>query len=141
MSPSTQLIYEDQPVSIRVKLSALWVTMLVVFAYVDIFSFYREDIRADIAAGEIGGFSISQVFLLLTTLYVVIPSLMVFATLVLRPALNRILSIGLSVLYAVTIVGGAIGEWGYYVLGSLVEVVLLGLISYYAWTWPKTRTA
>jgi hypothetical protein len=32
----------------RIKLSALWTSMLFVFAYVDLFSLYRADIRADL---------------------------------------------------------------------------------------------
>ena len=39
--------------------------------------------------------------------------------------------------YALTIVGASIGEWNYWILGSAVEVALLGAIVYYAWTWPK----
>jgi hypothetical protein len=62
---------------------------------------------------------------------------MVFCTLVLRPRLNRIANIALAIVYAVTIVVGAVGEWGYYILGSVVEVAVLAAIVYYAWTWPK----
>ena len=47
----------------------------------------------------------------------------------------------MAVLYAVTIVGGAIGEWNYYILGSAIEVALLAGIAYYAWTWPKATDA
>ena len=111
--------------------------MLFVFAYVDLFSLYRPDVRADIAAGQVSGFAIDQVFLLTTTVYVVIPSLMLFATLVLRPSLNRIFNIGLSLAYGLTVVVGAIGEWNYYVLGSAVQVALLGSIAYQAWNWPR----
>ncbi len=125
------------PVNVRVKISALWASMLFVFAYVDLFSLYRADVRADIAAGELGGFTISQSFLLGTTAYIVIPALMVFGTLVLRPRINRVVNIALSVVYALTIIGGAIGEWNYYLLGSAVEVALLAAVAYYAWTWPK----
>ena len=135
MTARTKL--EAFPVNVRVKISALWASMLFVFAYVDLFSFYRADVRADIAAGEIGGFTINQSFLLGTTAYVVIPALMVFGALVLRPRINRIVNIALSVVYALTIVGGAIGEWNYYLLGSTVEVLLLAAVAYYAWTWPK----
>jgi Family of unknown function (DUF6326) len=70
-------------VNVRVKISALWASMLFVFAYVDLFSLYRSDVRADLEAGEIGGFTVNQAFLLGTTVYVVIPSLMVFLALVL----------------------------------------------------------
>lgn len=136
--------FEPLTVNVRIKIAALWTAMLFVFAYVDLFSLYRPDVRAHIDAGEISGFAIDQVFLLLTTIYVVIPSVMLFATLVLRPSINRVLNIGLSVAYALTVVGGAIGEWNYWVVGSAVEVALLGSIAYHAWKWPRvvsSRTA
>lgn len=127
-------------VNVRIKISALWTAMLFIFAYIDIFSLYRPDIRADVEAGAIGGFTVNQGFLLGTTAYVVIPSLMVFGALVLRPRINRIANIGLSILYVLTIVAGAIGEWNYYILGSAVEVALLVAVVYYAWSWPKLGT-
>lgn len=125
------------PVNVRIKISALWASMLFVFAYVDLFSLYRADVRADLEAGELGGFTVDGPFLVATTAYVVIPSLMVFLALVVPPRANRIANIALSIGYAFTIGAGAIGEWGYYILGSAVEVALLAAIGYYAWTWPK----
>jgi hypothetical protein len=125
------------PVSVRIKISALWASMLFVFAYVDLFSLYRPDVRADLEAGELGGFTVDGPFLVATTAYVVIPSLMVFLALVVPPRANRIVNFTLSIGYALTISAGAIGEWGYYILGSAVEVALLAAIGYYAWTWPK----
>ena len=62
---------------------------------------------------------------------------MVFCTLVLRPRLNRVANIALGIVYTVTIVVGAVGEWGYYILGSVIEVAMLAAIVYFAWTWPK----
>jgi hypothetical protein len=132
--------YEPFEVNVRIKISALWTAMLFVFAYVDIFSLYRPDFRADVEAGQISGFTVNQSFLLVTTIYIVIPCLMVFGTLVLRPRINRIANIVLSVIYALTIVVGAIGEWNYYVLGSALEVAALAAIAYYAWTWPETAS-
>jgi hypothetical protein len=129
--------FQALPVSLRVKLSGLWASLLFVFAYVDLFSLYRPDFRADIEAGQISGFTVDGTFLLLTTAYIVIPSVMVFGALVLRPQINRIANLVLSVVYALTIIGGAIGEWSYYVLGSGIEVALLAGIAYYAWTWPR----
>ena len=129
--------FEPFDVNPRIKISALWTAMLFVFAYVDIFSLYRPDFRADVEAGEVGGFAVGQSFLLATTIYVVIPSLMVFGALVLRPRINRIANIALSIIYALTIVAGAIGEWNYYILGSALEVAALAAVAYYAWTWPE----
>jgi hypothetical protein len=129
--------FEPSNVNVRIKISALWTSMLFVFAYVDLFSLYRPDFRAEVEAGEIGGFTVSQSFLLGTTVYVVIPSLMVFCALILRPRVNRIANIAVSIVYALTITAGAIGEWNYYILGSAIEAAQLAAIAYYAWNWPK----
>ncbi|MDH4346420.1 MAG: DUF6326 family protein [Thermoleophilia bacterium] len=129
--------FEPFDVNVRIKISALWTAMLFVFAYVDIFSLYRPDFRADLETGEVGGFTVNQSFLVVTTLYVVIPSLMLFGALVLQPRIARIANIALSIVYALTIIAGAIGEWNYYILGSAIEVALLASVVYYAWTWPK----
>ncbi len=130
--------FEPARVNVRVKISALWTAMLFVFVYVDLFSLYRPDIRADIEAGTLSGFTINQTFLLWTTVYVVIPALMLFGALVLRAGISRIANIALSAVYALSILAGAIGDPNYYyLLGSAVEVALLAAITYYAWTWPR----
>jgi hypothetical protein len=129
--------FEPSNVNVRIKISALWTSMLFVFAYVDLFSLYRADVRAELEAGEVGGFTVNQFFLLGTTAYVVIPSLMVFCALILRPRVNRIANIALGIVYALTIIASAVGEWNYYILGSAIEVALLAALVYYAWTWPK----
>src|SRR5262249_37341333 len=135
MAADTKL--EPFNVNVRIKISALWTSMLFVFAYADLFSLYRRDFRADLEAGKVSGFTINQSFLLVTTVYVVVPSLMVFVALVLRPRVSRMANIALGIVYALTIIAGAIGDWGYYILGSAIEVALLAAIVYYAWTWPK----
>ncbi len=129
--------FEPANVNVRIKISGLWAAVLFVFAYVDIFSLYRSDVRADVAAGEIAGFTINQAFLVGTTIYILLPCLMVVGSLILRPGINRIANIALSLVYALTIIAGAIGEWAYYVLGSAIEIGLLASIVYYAWTWPR----
>jgi hypothetical protein len=134
---STETKFEPSNVNVRIKIVALWTSMLFVFAYVDLFSLYRPDFRADLDAGEIAGFTVNQAFILGTTAYIVIPSLMVFLTLILRPRVSRIANIVLGIIYALTIIASAIGEWNYYILGSAVEVALLAAIISYAWTWPK----
>ncbi|MGI8517791.1 MAG: DUF6326 family protein [Acidimicrobiia bacterium] len=132
--------FEPANVNVRIKIAGLWTAMLFVFAYVDIFSLYRPDFRADVESGSIGGFMVNQSFLLWTTIYIAIPSLMVVGTLVLRPRVNRIANIALSIIYGLTIIVGAVGEWNYYILGSAIEVALLAAIVHNAWTWPKLAT-
>ena len=111
--------------------------MLFVFVCVDLFSLYRSDVRADIEAGKIAAFSIGQGYLLGVTVYVLLPSLMLFLSLVLPVKVTRTANIVVALVYALTIVGSAVGEWTYFILGSLIETALLVGIAYYAWTWPK----
>ena len=124
-------------VDVRLKIAALWIATLFIFAYVDLFSLYRPDVRADLEAGRLFAFDVGQTLLLFTTLYIILPSLMIYLTLVLPRGVTRVLNIALAAGYAVTIVGSAVGEWGYFVLGSAAEAVLLGAVVYHAWTWPE----
>jgi hypothetical protein len=66
---------QDSKVDEKVVLSGLWVSTLFVFAYVDIFGFWRADIIQGALAGEVPGvgFSINQRFLSLTTVYILVP--------------------------------------------------------------------
>jgi MFS family permease len=121
-------------------MAALWATTMMIFAYVDLFSLFRPDFRAALDQGKVFVFDVGQPFLLGVTIYVIIPSLMIYLSLVMPRRLNRVVSISLAGLYAITIVGGAVGEWSYYVLGSVVEVVLLALVIHHSWTWRAPKT-
>ena len=116
----------------RLKISALWISMLFVIAYVDIFAFYRTDQHAEIESGTVAGFEVGPGFLIFTTMYIVVPSLMVYLSLVMAPRLNRNVNIGVAVFYAITIVGAAIGEWAYYLIASVIGLLLLAAVVYHA---------
>jgi hypothetical protein len=129
---------QDSKPDVKVVLSGLWTSTLFVFAYVDIFGFWRADVLEGALAGEVAGtgFGIDQTFLMLTTLYVLVPSLVVVVSLLAPAQINRAANLVVSLLYVASIVPTVIGEtWFYYVLGSAVEVVLLLAIARTAWTW------
>lgn len=135
---------QDTQTDIKIVLSGLWVAMLFLFAYVDIFGFYRSDIIEGALAGEIPdvGVTIDQTFLAAATGYIVIPCLMVVVSLMAPAKLNRRLNIGVSLVYALTIAALCIGEsWMYYLLGSFFEVMLLLLAARAAWRWPTVEVA
>jgi Family of unknown function (DUF6326) len=129
---------DPAPVNVRVKISALWAAMMFLFAYVDLFTLYRADVRADLQAGKVGSFTLGQGFLLGATAYVTVPSLMVFLSLVLSARVARWVNMVLAAGYLVTDVGSALGEsYHYYLLGTALESVLLIAIIGYARTWPR----
>ena len=114
--------------------------MLFVFAYVDIFGFYRADVLDAALEGKVAttALTVNQIFLT----YILLPTLMVVLSLLLKPRVNRITNIVISFLYVITIIGSSIGEqWAYYILGSVIEVILLAAIARTAWKWPPSRSA
>jgi len=127
----------EQPVDVRIRISALWVAMLFIFAYVDLFSLYRPDFRADLAEGKVFVFDVNQTFLLFVTAYIIIPSVLVYLSLVLRRPVNRAVNLVAAAIYGITIVGSAVGEWNYFILGSAVEAVLLAVLARHAWLWSE----
>lgn len=144
LKPETTRHYRDTPVDVKLVLSALWIAMLFVFAYVDIFGFLRADVLEAALDGEVAstGFTVDQTFLTLTLVYILVPALMVVLSLLLKARLNRLLNLVISAIYALTIIGAAVGEtWAYYIVGSIVEVLLLAGIARTAWTWPPPETA
>lgn len=139
MRTTTTRQYRDTQVDVKLVLCALWITMLFVFAYVDIFGFYRADVLGAALDGTMAttSFTVNQVFLTSTLIYVLPPILMVVLTLILKPRTNRIVNIVVSLLYTISIIVSCIGEtWAYYILGSFVEVILLVAIARFAWKWP-----
>jgi hypothetical protein len=137
VSTSGSASFEDVKVGVRLKISALWIAMLFLFAYGDIFGFFKPGQIEEVVSGEISGIEITQTFLVAISIYIAIASVMIFLTLVLRPAVCRWVNIVLGVLYAVSIVAAAIGEDAYYLFLSVAEIALLLLIVWYAWTWPR----
>jgi hypothetical protein len=136
VSISTSRILEDGRVGVRLKMSALWIAMLFLFAYGDIFGFFAPGQIEEVLGGEASGITITQAFLFSVSVYVAIASAMVYLTLVLRPSITRWMNVVLPVLYIVSIVASAIGESAYFIFLSSAETALLVLIIWYAWTWP-----
>ena len=60
MSTANSRTLEEVRVGVRLKISALWIAMLFLFAYGDIFGFFRPGQIAEVSAGEISGIEITQ---------------------------------------------------------------------------------
>jgi hypothetical protein len=135
-------ILEDVKVNVKVKLAALWASVMFLFAYVDIMGKYEPGHLADAIAGKVAGMQITQVWLLGVTIMMAIPSLMVFLSVALKPNVNRWVNIIVAIFKIIVVVGSLfIGvPWGYYIFGSIVELFLLSLIIWNAVKWPKQET-
>jgi hypothetical protein len=131
-------VLEDAKVPVKLKLSALWAALMFLYAYGDIFAYFRPGFIEDVMAGEVFAFEINQVFLLAISIYVAIPAVMVFLALILNPGFSRWLNIVLGLFYAVTILLSTIGEdYIYYFFLSFLEGAIALLIVWAAWKWPE----
>jgi hypothetical protein len=134
---------EDVKINVKLKLSALWITVMFLFAYVDILSHMQPGVVEEFISGEVAGFQITQAWMLGVIVMMSIPALMVFLSLALKPKANRVINIVAAIFKIIIVVGSNfIGEsWTYYIFGSVVEVGLLSLIVWYAWKWPKLEVS
>ena len=140
LEKKTATILEDPKINIKIMLSGLWVANMFLFIYVDYFGLFKPGVMEKIIEGEAAhtGIQITQVFLLAVITLMMIPSLMIFLSLALKAKANRLTNIIVGIFKIVIVVGALIGEsWAYYIFASIVEVVLLSLIVWYAWKWPK----
>ena len=129
----------DLTVPVKLKLSALWVSVMFCYIYGDLFGFFRRDIVNDVVSGKAGRIG-TQGGLLAAAILMSVPSVMVFLSMVLRPNLNRWLNMGLGVAYTLIILITMPHAWMYYLYLGVVEAVLTLLIVWFAWTWPKQET-
>jgi Family of unknown function (DUF6326) len=89
VSSASSRTFEDVKVGVRCKIAALWIAMLFLFAYCDIFGFFSPGQIEEVMAGEISGVAITPTLLFAVSLYITIASVMVFLSLVLSPPVNR----------------------------------------------------
>jgi len=140
-SQKTATILEDPKVNIKVKLSGLWVAVVFLYIYVDYYSLFVPGVLEKMIEGVVAdtGFQITTGFLLSGLAFVMIPTLMIVLSLTLKAKANRWTNIIVGILQVVFVLGSQfIGKpEAHYLFGSGVELVLLLLIVWFAWKWPK----
>lgn len=127
---------EDVKLNVKIKLSALWIAMMLLYIYADILSLFRPGQVEEMLEGRMGPFPVTQGSLLTASILMIIPAVMVFLSMALKPVVNRWANITLGTLYTLVNISNLIGEaWVYYIFFGIVEIVLTLLIVRYAWKW------
>ncbi len=129
---------EDVKPNVKLKLAALWASFMFLYIYVDYFHLYMPGSMQDILAGKVFVFEISQAFILIAMIFVIIPALMIFLSLALSPKVDRWTNIVVAAVYIPYMLFNLTGEaWVHMYLAAAVEVALLLLVIWYAWKWPE----
>ena len=138
MNTTTQ--NEDVKINVKIKLSALWATIMFLYIYADILSLFRSGQVQEILKGMMGPFPATQGSLLTASILMIIPALMVFLSLALNAKANRNVNILFGALYTLVNISNLIGEtWMYYLLFGAVEIICTALIIWLAWKWPNNN--
>lgn len=137
MSKNEEL--EDFKVNLKIKLSALWVSLMFCYVYGDYFEFFVPGHIEGLMNGK--AILNTPVKVLAAAILMAIPSLMVFLSLTLKPKINRLLNIIFGVFYTlimILVVSASISPWrAFYIFFGLVEIVVTSLIVWYAWNWTR----
>ena len=128
-----QLELEDVKIPVRMKLLALWSSVMFFYIYGDYFELYQPGKLQGMLGGKMAFGPISQGILLGMS----VPALMVFLSLVLPSRVYRWMNVFFGVLYTVVMVLAMQGAWHFYVFYGLVEITLTSTIVWLAWTWPR----
>ena len=120
---------------IRVKISTLWIVVMLNMLSADIIGFMNPGDLQNILTGNVG-INITQELLLIFSIMMEIPIAMVFLSRILESRLNRWANIIASVITIVFVIGGG-DTYLSYIFFASVEVMCILLIIWYAWKLPK----
>ncbi|WP_018685521.1 DUF6326 family protein [Actinokineospora enzanensis] len=140
--PATTTL-EDPRIPVKAKLAAAWAGVMFFYAYVDIIAFFRPGVVANIEAGRVWEFDVSQTLLTTFVALMAIPIFMIVLSMTLPARANRITNLVVASVQVPYAALNAVGEsWTYfYGLGVALEVILLAFIVRCAWTWPRTAAS
>ena len=133
---------ENPKVNIKIKLASLWASATFCYLYGDYFELYTPDKVNSLITGE--NIMDSPTTLLMASVILAIPSLMVAASIFLKPKINRILNILFGTVFTIMMLFIGIAstnEWYlFYVFLAFLESIITAFVVWNAWKWPKEKS-
>ncbi len=124
---------ENLKVNVRLKLSGLLISVIFLYIYADYFGLHIPRHLEGIMSREVTGFLITDVWLSTVSILMIIPSLIIFLSLILILKVNHGVNIVIGLFnIGLTFISGFTGEtWPFFMLFSFIEAVLLALIVWF----------
>ena len=120
--------------AIRVKLSGIWVSLMLTYLLGDVLRIFSGDFDS----GQVGGMQVSQTMYLFMAILMVIPVLMVFLSLTLPYKINRWCNIIFAAFFFLFNLVGLPTYPSAYDQFLIVVGLLFNLLTvWYAWKWVK----
>ena len=132
---------DDLKVHTKLKLAALWASVMFCYIYADYFGLFSPGQLASMNQGMIPplGRSSAGVMVFVSAM-MAIPSLMIFMSVALPARPNRILNVLFGSLYT-AIISLTMWSGAHFIFYGVIEIALTLLVIFYAWTWPRKSAA
>ncbi|QFT56744.1 DUF6326 family protein [Microbulbifer sp. THAF38] len=127
----------DPYVNVKIKISALWASVVFCYIYGDFFGLFRTGKIERIIDGYGPFGTVTQGSLLSVAIITSIPCVMVALSLMLKPNISRWLNIIVATIFIIFL--GAtmlISSWYFYFYLGFIEILLKLMIIWLAWQWP-----
>lgn len=135
---------EDIKINLKIKLAALWASLMFCYVYGDFFSLFVPGRIQNLINGNSGAGETTPTMLVSYAILLALPALMIFLSVALQARVNRILNIIMGVLYTlvmILVVSSSISEWMiFYVFLGVVEIILTCIIVWQAAKWPTRKS-
>ncbi len=138
---------EDLKVHTKIKLALLWTSLMFLYIYCDYFDMMTPgNIESKINLSTPVG-PVTPRLLVIFSLILIVPSLMICLSVLLKPRLNKWLNIIVAIIWSSMsfiilvwdLTGGSLPWSAFYDLYQVVEIIILALIVWHAWKWPKSN--
>ena len=137
-------IFEDVKINIKIKLAALWTSLMFCYVYGDFFSLFVPGRIQRLMDGNSGAGETTPVTLLLYAVLLALPSLMIFLSVTLKAGLNRLMNIIVGIFFTLVMVlvtATSLGEWMiFYTFLGVIEIMLTSIIVWQAIKWPTHKS-
>ena len=130
-------------INIKLKLASLWTALMFLYIYADYFRLMTPGKLERMMELQTPMGPTTPGILVLFSVILMIPALMIFLSVFLRPQVNKWLNIVVAFLYAcisILIIVSSIGnEWQtFFILFNVMELLVFAIIISQAWKWPRT---
>jgi len=133
---------ENPKINIKIKLSALWTSLMFLYIYGDYFELYAPHKVEKLVSGT--DILDNPTKLFLASVLLAIPALMIALNFLLKPKVSRWLNIIFGILLTIVVIlvgSSSLYTWySFYVFYAILEAIITISIVWYAWKWPKQHS-
>ncbi len=132
----------DYGINIKIKLAFLWTSLMFLYLYADYFELMTPEKLENMIKLQTPVGPTSPGLLVIFSAILIVPALMIFLSVFLKPQINKWLNIIMALLYAgisILIIVSSIGlAWRtFYVIFNFTEILVFAMIIWQAWKWPR----